>query len=586
MIRIHRRVVAMSAAAFLLVPCVGAVTGARAQGRSEAAVAIEEVPVPFELNRGNIYVMEGGRRVCRTADYVETQAMKRRAPGEELKVINGESLSKIRRRGNGGLAIILRGTSQLDSFPSAKAALIRAAETWMELIRTPATVYFDVDFGPTRFGDPYPNGVLGSTDSNFPTTASTWSGLRGRLLTKSNSTAETDLLNLLPSTSGVPTTEGNGTLIYLSEVPRRALEIISLTATDPGGSPGDGIVPSIGFNSAFLYDFDPFNGIDSNKQDFNATVLHEFGHALGFVSHTGLKELVPSNPIVLTTWDLFRFRTGVSTGTFATAQRVTSSGGEQVEFLGGGTTRLSTGRPDGSGGDNNQASHWKDNVQNSGNYIGIMDPTGADGDLDRLTQIDLDTLDFIGFDVRDLITVDTVEASISGSTLNVTSGVTSANRRIASVRTTLLDSANQVLGSPVTTAVGAVDEAYLDVTYSVSIASAPTAAKLSVVAVDGEGVVSAPTILDFSVAEPGGGNITAVSHNGKKLVINGTGFAGTLTVEVNGVIVAPPLTIKLKGGGAKIQVKANAATLGLVSGTNRIRVTSNGAFSNLFFLNR
>lgn len=585
MLRIHRRLAAISAAACLLVPVAGA-SGVRAQERSTETGVVEEFPVPFELNRGHVLTMENGVRVCRTADHVATLAMKHRAPGEELHVINADSVAKIRRRGNGGLAIILRGTSQLDSFPEAKAALIRAAETWMELIRTPATVYFDVDFGPTRFGDPYPSGVLGSTDSNFPNTASTWSGLRGRLLTKSNSTAETDLLNLLPSTSGVPTTEGNGTLIYLSEVPRRALEIISLTAPDPGGSPGDGVVPSIGFNSAFLYDFNPFDGIDSNKQDFNATVLHEYGHALGFVSHTGLKELVPSNPIVLTTWDLFRFRTGISTGTFATAQRVTSSGGEQVQFLGGGTTRLSTGRPDGSGGDNNQASHWKDNVQNSGNYIGIMDPTGADGDLDELTQIDLDTLDFIGFDVRDLVTVDTVEASVSGTTLNVTSGVTSANRRIASVRTSLLDSANQVLGSPITTTVGAVGDAYRDVTYSVSIASAPTAAKLSVVAVDGDGVVSAPTILDFSVAEPGGGNITAVSHNGKKLVINGTGFAGTLTIEVNGVIVAPPLTIKLKGGGAKIQVKANAATLGLVSGTNRIRVTSNGAFSNLFFLNR
>lgn len=585
MLRIHRRLAAISAAACLLVPVAGA-SGVRAQERSTETGVVEEFPVPFELNRGHVLTMENGVRVCRTADHVATLAMKHRAPGEELHVINADSVAKMRRRGNGGLAIILRGTSQLDSFPAAKAALIRAAETWMALIRTPATVYFDVDFGPTRFGDPYPSGVLGSTDSNFPTTASTWSGLRGRLLTKSNSTAETDLLNLLPPTSGVPTTEGNGTLIYLSEVPRRALEIISLTASDPGGSPGDGIVPSIGFNSAFLYDFNPFDGIDSNKQDFNATVLHEYGHALGFVSHTGLKELVPSNPIVLTTWDLFRFRTGISTGTFATAQRVSSSGGEQVQFLGGGTTRLSTGRPDGSGGDGNQASHWKDNVQNSGNYIGIMDPTGADGDLDELTQIDLDTLDFIGFDVKDLVTVDTVEATISGNTLNVAVGVTSANRRIASVRTSLLNSSDQVLGSPIVTSVGAVDVAQTEVNVPVSIAGAPTATKVSVVAVDGEGVMSAPTVLDFSVAEPGGGNITAVSHNGKKLVINGTGFAGTLTIEVNGVIVAPPLTIKVKGGGTKIQVKANAATLGLVSGTNRIRVTTNGAFSNLFFLNR
>lgn len=586
MIRIRRRFVALSAAALLLVPVAGA-SGVRAQQRSGETGVVEEFPVPFELNRGHVVTMENGVRVCRTADHVETLAMRHRSPGEELKVINAESISKMRRGdGNGGLVIILRGTSQLDSFPSAKAALIRAAETWMALIRTPATVYFDVDFGPTRFGDPYPSGVLGSTDSNFPDTASTWSSIRSRLLTKSNSQAETDLLNLMPPTTGIPTTEGNATLIYLSEVPRRGLEIINAVAPNPSGNPGDGVVPSIGFNSAFAYDFDPSNGVDSNKQDFNATVLHEYGHALGFVSHTGLKELVPSNPIVLTTWDLYRFRTGISTGTFSSAQRVTSSGGEQVEFIGGGTTRLSTGRPNGEGGDGQQASHWKDNVQNNGNYIGIMDPTGADGDLDELTQIDLDTLDFIGFDVKDLITVDSVDAAVSGTTLNVSVGVTSANRRINEVRTTLLDSANQTLGSTLVTSVGSVGEVQAEVDYPVSFATALTAAKVSVVAVDGDGNVSAPTVLDFSVAQPGGGSITAVKHNGKKLTITGTGFTGTLALEVNGVIVAPPIAIKIKAGGTKLNIKGSAATLGLVTGTNRIRVTTNGAFSNLFFLNR
>jgi hypothetical protein len=35
---------------------------------------------------------------------------------------------------------------------------------------------------------------------------------------------------------------------------------------------------------------------------------------------------------------------------------------------------LSTGRPDGSGGDGRQASHWKDDSI-SGQYLGTMDPT-------------------------------------------------------------------------------------------------------------------------------------------------------------------------------------------------------------------
>jgi len=581
-----RRFAAFTTAALLLAPLAGTATGVHAQDRQTEPAAVEEFPVPFELNRGQVFTMENGVRTCRTAGHEETLAMKRRTPGEELKVINEASISKVRRGGSPGFTIVLRGTAQLDGFPLAKSAMIRAAETWMALIRTPATVYIDVDFGPTRFGDPYPSGVLGSTDSNFPDTASTWSAIRARLLTKSNSQAETDLLNLMPAAAGIPTTEGTATLVYISEIPRRALEIIGSTAPAPACDEGEGCVSSVGFNSAFPYDFDPLNGVDSNKQDFNATALHEFGHALGFVSHAGFKELVPSNPVVLTTWDLFRFRTGIGTGTFATAQRVTSSGGEQVQFTGGSTTRLSTGRPDGSGGDNNQASHWKDNVLNGGGYIGIMDPTGADGDRDELRQVDLDTLDFIGYDVKDIITVDSVTAAAAGTTLNVNVAITSANRRIASVRATLLDSANQPLGSPIETAVNSSGEVSGDVDIPIAIGSVPTVTKVSVTATDGDGIVSAPTVLDFSVAEPGGGNITSVKHNGKKLTITGTGFTGTLALEVNGVIVAPPIAIKIKSGGAKLNIKGNNATLGLVTGTNRIRVSSNGAFSNLVFLNR
>ena len=153
MIRLHLRFVALSAAACLLVPVFGA-SGVRAQERAPETDVVEEVPVPFELNRGHVFTMENGVRVCRAADHIETRAMKHRSPDEELKVINEASIAKARRGGEAGFVIILRGTTQLDGFPSAKTAMIRAAETWMALIRTPATVYIDVDFGPTRFGDP------------------------------------------------------------------------------------------------------------------------------------------------------------------------------------------------------------------------------------------------------------------------------------------------------------------------------------------------------------------------------------------------------------------------------------------------
>ena len=41
---------------------------------------------------------------------------------------------------------------------------------------------------------------------------------------------------------------------------------------------------SITFSSSFMFDFDPSNGIDSDKIDFIGVATHEIGHALGFTS--------------------------------------------------------------------------------------------------------------------------------------------------------------------------------------------------------------------------------------------------------------------------------------------------------------
>ncbi len=73
----------------------------------------------------------------------------------------------------------------------------------------------------------------------------------------------------------------------------------------------------IGFNSAHSFDFDPENGISSGLLDFDAVVVHEIGHALGFASRSGNQLSSP-----LSMWDLFRFRPGVaSLGTFDRSPR-------------------------------------------------------------------------------------------------------------------------------------------------------------------------------------------------------------------------------------------------------------------------
>ena len=542
---------------------------------------LERVPVAYDLQQGFVVTYENGHRGCRIASADEIVALKNRVPGEQLHVINPEVLDKARGT-TAGMTIILRGTTQLDNYPAAKAAFTRAAETWMALIRTPITIVIDDDFGPTRFGSPYPPGVLGSTSSQFPDFAFSWSSVRGRMISKAVTQSEKDILGKMPPSTGIPTTQGNATLIYISSVPLRALGYIDAVA-DPDGEQGDlGDPPAIGFNSAFLYDFDPSDGIDSNKQDFNATALHEIGHALGFTSHVGLKDLVPSNPVVLTTWDLFRFHPPVTIDTFTTQQRCLSRGGEQQQFSGGDTTRLSTGGPDASGGDGNQASHWKDNVQNGGVYIGIMDPTGADGDRDEFRPIDLSTLDLIGLDVKGMINVDSLDAHLEpGNVLQVSGVLTAANRKVKSYVAKVLDASGATVATVDMSDV-IIAQVQPTFTFDLDLGTDVRGKTVEVTFFDDRDFASPAATADFTLADPGGANIATATFNGKKLKLTGSGFAAGTQVEINGAIASQ--TVKVKNA-SKCSVKGNASALGLRPGTNRIRLIKDGLASNAVFVN-
>lgn len=366
---------------------------------------------------GGEYVLQqfNGSVLCRDATSEESATLNARDESISLQVISPDRSNAI-DPAEAGLQIILRGTPQLENFPQAKSAFLRAAETWENLIQTPITVIIDVDFGTTRFGTPYPSpNILGSTNSQFVGGSSVYPEVRRRLIEQASSPRESELYNGLPESS-VRTDIGTTPGMLAPSALFRAVGLLSPVADPATETANFGPPPSIGFNSSFLFDFDPSNGIDSNKTDFDAVAVHELGHALGFSSLAGSLELNPGANLRLTFLDMFRLRPGVTPGTFPTGLRIMSSGGAQVFFAGTSELALSTGRPDASGGDERQASHWKDDDL-TGKYLGIMDPVINQGTRYTITDNDLLAFDSVGYQVRN------GGGGGGGDTMPLTSGV-------------------------------------------------------------------------------------------------------------------------------------------------------------------
>jgi uncharacterized protein (TIGR03437 family) len=354
-----------------------------------------------------------GRITCRAATPEEAKSLMRREQDQRLRVISPASLDL--QQPQTGLKIILRGTAQLDGFPTAKNAFIKAAQTWEALIRTPITVVIDVDYGPTFFGEPYDQNTIGSTRGQLIGSNTIYPAVRTALLARASSAQETTLYNSAPS-GVIPTDIGSTAAMFAPSPLFRVLGFINATADPDAERQQLGAPPAIGFNSAMDFDFEPADGVGSDKIDFDATAVHEIGHVLGFTSNVGVKELAPDEEISASVWDLFRFRPGVTAGSFNTAQRILSSGGDHAFFDSGSELALSTGRPNGQGGDGNQASHWKDD-RLIGRYIGIMDPAIPPGRREPLTEGDLRAIDVMGYQLRNAVTVATQELKLDDGTV-------------------------------------------------------------------------------------------------------------------------------------------------------------------------
>ncbi len=367
---------------------------------------------PDAHSEGYLIFRSGDGVACRAMTAHEAEQLQLEKERTSMRVISDPRPESARAQQ--GLKITLRGTQQLDNFPTAKQAFLRAAARWESIIQSPITVVIDVDFGPTIFGTPFPSpNIIGGTSPQLLIGRNLYGNVRTSLIGQAANARQSQIFNALPGI--LPTDLGPTANISGTSAQLRALGQIPPVA-DPDIETTLGPPPGIGFNSNFNFDFDPTDGIDTEKTDFEAVAIHELGHALGFVSGVGNRESAPSTALLApTVWDIFRFRPGgLNDGAFATGNRVQIAGGSQVYFVGEAELPLSTATSGGAGGDGRQSSHWKDNAL-IGDYTGVMDPTAASGERLTITFNDLTALSFMGYKINPDVTVTEILSVDDGS---------------------------------------------------------------------------------------------------------------------------------------------------------------------------
>jgi len=269
--------------------------------------------------------------------------------------------------------------------PTQTNAFEQAVQRWESRLTDPITV--NIDFSFSSMG----KGIIGGTwpslwYADFLNQESV-SGVITRLAldqTSSADTAAVNYLNTLPVSGSKLSWYSNNILhesdsIVGTSANLKALGYSGFTAADA----------RMEFNTDFAFDYDPSDGISTDKMDFVGVATHEIGHALGFISMVDYNAYYNDDVLPPSILDLYRHAE-----TYGPGQIDISFDGRDAYFShDDGLTEIDLS--DGKYGlDGRQASHWADGLG-----LGIMDPTAAYGELLSMTNNDLLALDVIGWNV-------------------------------------------------------------------------------------------------------------------------------------------------------------------------------------------
>jgi hypothetical protein len=321
----------------------------------------------------------------------------------------------------GALAINLIDYNNTVTGTAAEQGFNIAASYWSSLITTNATVNIKVGYSALAAG------VIGSSNSTFRSATAT--SIYQNLASIGDSALDAIAVSHLQPL------DANGGLSFITD--SNAGNVISKTVrvydTDDsfnnrqlnvntsvlkalGYAGYDQMVDAqITFSSAFGFDFNPTDGIATNKEDFIGIAIHEIGHALGFTSGVnaydlyvaGTKSPYSGQSINLntaadfSTLDLFRYSSDPRNLVPGAGLALDMSTGGTALFSIDGTTAFNgasfaTGQ---YSGDGQQASHFKDSA-GCGAQVGIMDPTFCKGQMGVVTDNDIAAIDALGWNVN------------------------------------------------------------------------------------------------------------------------------------------------------------------------------------------